>query len=143
MKRFDAYDVTLRYLTAERWQARDEHVVMSSASPADIHLAGFQDDVDARDFRHAMRERVRAFSPPLRTDKSVKLLRGVLMELAELHGFDGHEVAHDGPDIERSKIEELVGRARAERSAHGRALQPRRRAKGRGFFVTRQHISEA
>jgi hypothetical protein len=102
MKRFDAYDVTLRYLTAERWQARDEHIVMSSARPADNHFAGFQDDADARAFRDAMRARVQVSSPPVRTDKSAELLRGVLMELAELRGFDGHEVAHDGPGIGRS-----------------------------------------
>jgi hypothetical protein len=154
MNRFDGHEMTSRYLWAEQRRWREAHGDMSIVRHADDLVIGFEHDSDARHFREAMRERSEAFSLSLHPEKRPEPLRGVLKELAELHGLDGHELSRwplpmraDGlpnaSSIGRTESKRLVAHARARRSprisrmlpaaggsalaAFRRLLQPRRR----------------
>jgi hypothetical protein len=153
MNRFDGYEMTSRYLLAEHWRWREPHCDMRSVRHADDPVVGFEDESDARNFLEAMRERSEALSLSRHPEKRPEPPRGVLKELAELHGFDAHELSlrphpmqADGPpsaaNIDRSENKGSVAHARARRSprispvlpggrsalsAFRRLLQPQRR----------------
>jgi hypothetical protein len=132
MKRFDAPEVTLRYLTTERWRWRTEEGGFRDLLAADSPF-GFQNNGDGRDFRDAMRGRLQMLAPAIRRNDLAGTVRGVLRELADLHGFDGDERAEhvrgacadslvDGAELDRRQIDMLVAQAKMNRARHaGRA----------------------
>ena len=132
MKRIDAPEVTLRYLTTERGWWPAEMTALRSLAPL-AAFAQLHEDTDARGFRDAMRERIATLSPPSRPHRKAGLLRGILKELAEAHGFDGRERAAPlcdrwegsakvSPEFDRQQLEQQVEAARMRRARHfGRA----------------------
>jgi hypothetical protein len=170
MNRFDGHKMTSRYLWAEHRRWREAHGDMSIVRHADDPVIGFAHESDARHFREAMRERSEAFSLPLHPKTRPEPLRGVLKELAELHGLDGHELSRRLPmqadglpnasGIDRTESKRLVAHARARRSprisrmlpaaggsalaAFRRLLQPRRRpTQATSLFLTQHHTYNA
>ena len=166
MNRFDGHEMTSRYLWAEGWQWREAHSDMRMVPPPNDRVVGFQHDGDAWCFREAMRERVEALSPSLRPERRPELPSGVLKELAELHGFDGHEPSRrplptddalpNGWNIARSKSKRSLAHAWGRRSARiprmlptadsalaafRQLLQPSWPAEGTSSFLTQHHRS--